>query len=381
LGLRRRNEAAKQETRLFDWAKLTGYQWTEYFSATGVEMNLLKQLTLVPLLLLTLLLGNGSGAAPINVKDVIAAAKKEGALDFYAPTQVEERGARRLNAAFNRKYGISVTFKYSPSANMDKDLASLITQVATGGATDFDAAVFPDTYHATLWLRKLQVPFDYRVLGVDPKVINFDSGTVSFANQFTLPAYNKKTLPAKDVPRTWQDLLDPKWKDGKLGVTNATPAHLAVLAMAWGEEETTKYIKALAQQNPVLGRLGETYSRLLLGELAIAVTLTNSFIFTAEKAGAPIIFADIEPVVSPAYHVGVLKGARHPMAGHLFAAFLTTPEAQKTWEEFVGHTSAFIPGTRANRYVKGKKVLYMTQSQSEMIERLTREYTKILGMK
>ena len=344
-------------------------------------MNLLKQLTLVPLLLLTLLLGNGSGAAPTNIKDVVAAAKKEGALDFYAPTQVEERGARRLNAAFNRKYGISVTFKYSPSANMDKDLASLITQVATGGATDFDAAVFPDTYHATLWLRKLQVPFDYRVLGVDPKVINFDSGTVSFANQFTLPAYNKKTLPAKDVPRTWNDLLDPKWKGGKLGVTNATPAHLAVLAMAWGEEETTKYIRALAQQNPVLGRLGETYSRLLLGELAIAVTLTNSFIFTAEKAGAPIVFADIEPVVSPAYHAGVLKGARHPMAGHLFAAFLTTPEAQKTWEEFVGHTSAFIPGTRANRYVKGKKVLYMTQSQSEMIERLTREYTKILGMK
>lgn len=344
-------------------------------------MNLLKQLLLVPLLFLTVLPGNGAAAAPTNFKDVVAAANKEGVLEFYAPTQVEERGARRLNAAFNRKYGISVSFKYSPSANMDKDLAGLITQIATGGATDFDAAVFPDTYHGTLWLRKLHVPFDYRALGVDPKVINFDSGTVSFANQFTLPAYNKKTLPAKDVPRNWHDLLDPKWKGGKLGVTNATPAHLAVLAMAWGEEETTKYIKALAQQNPVLGRLGETYSRLLLGELAIAVTLTNSFIFTAEKAGAPIVFADIEPLVSPAYHVGVLKGARHPMAGHLFAAFLTTAEAQRTWEEFVGHTSAFIPNTRANKYVKGKKVLYMTQSQSEMIERLTREYTKIFGMK
>ena len=69
------------------------------------------------------------------------------------------------------------------------------------------------------------------------------------------------------------------------------------------------------------------------------------------------------------------------MAGHLFAAFLTTAEAQKTWEEFVGHTSAFIPGTRANAYVKGKQVLYMTQKQSEMVERLTRDYTKILGMK
>ena len=344
-------------------------------------MHRSKQSFLVPFLLLTLFLGNGLAAAPANVKDVVAAAKKEGVLEFYAPTQVEERGARRLNAAFNRKHGLSVTFKFSPSANMDKDLACIITQVATGGATDFDVAVFPDTYHATLWLRKLHVPFDYRALGVDPKLINFDSGTVSFANQFTLPTYNKKTLPAKDVPRSWHDLLDPKWKGGKLGVTNATPAHLAVLAAAWGEEETTKYIKALAQQAPAIGRLGETYSRLLLGELSLAVTLTNSFIFTAEKAGAPIVFADIQPVVSPAYHVGVLKGARHPMIAHLFAAFLTTPEAQKIWEEFVGHTSAFISGTRANKYVQGKKVLYMAQNQSEIVERLTREYTKILGMK
>ena len=344
-------------------------------------MNSLKSIALTVFLLLSLLPEASSAAVAPDVKDVIAAANKEGVLEFYAPTQVEERGARRLNAAFNRKHGISVTFKFSPSANMDKDLAGIITQMATGGATDFDVAVFPDTYHATLWLRKVHVPFDYRILGVDPKVINFDSGTVSFANQFTLPAYNKKLLPAADVPRSWHDLLDPKWKGGKLGVTNATPAHLAMLAAAWGEEETTKYIKALSQQAPAIGRLGETYSRLLLGELSLAVTLTNSFIFTAEKTGAPIVFADIQPVVSPAYHVGVLKGARHPMAAHLFAAFLTTSEAQKIWEEFVGHTSAFISGTRANKYVQNKKVLYMEQSQSEMIDRLTREYTKILGMK
>jgi iron(III) transport system substrate-binding protein len=347
----------------------------------GATMNSWKKFRLVILFLVACWPDPSSAAAPATVKDLVAAANKEGSLDFYAPTQVEERGARRLNAAFNRKHGLSVTFKFSPSANMDKDLAALITQVATGGATDFDVAVFPDTYHATLWLRKLHVPFDYRALGVDPRLINFDNGTVSFANQFTLPAYNNKLLPAQDVPRNWQDLLDPKWKGGKLGLTNATPAHLAMLATAWGEEETTKYIKALAQQAAAIGRLGETYSRLLLGELSLAVTLTNSFIFTEEKAGAPIVFADIQPVVSPAYHVGVLKGARHPAAAHLFAAFLTTPEAQKIWEEFVGHTSAFIPGTRANKYVQGKKVLYMAQNQSEMIERLTREYTKILGMK
>lgn len=58
------------------------------------------------------------------------------------------------------------------------------------------------------------MPFNYRALGVDPKLINFDNGTVSFANQFTLPAYNKKLLPPDDVPRNWNDLIDAKWKGG-----------------------------------------------------------------------------------------------------------------------------------------------------------------------
>jgi hypothetical protein len=107
-------------------------------------MNSLKSVALIVFLLLTFLPEASSAAAP-GIKEIIAAANREGVLDFYAPSQVEERGARRLNAAFNRKYGIAVTFKYSPSANMDKDLAGIITQMATGGATDFDVAVFPDT--------------------------------------------------------------------------------------------------------------------------------------------------------------------------------------------------------------------------------------------
>ncbi len=102
-------------------------------------MNRFRPFALMLFLCLPLLLGNRLAAAPVNLKNVSAAANKEGVLEFYAPTQVEERGARRLNATVNRKYGISVTFKYSPSANMDKDLAGLITQVATGDATELIA--------------------------------------------------------------------------------------------------------------------------------------------------------------------------------------------------------------------------------------------------
>jgi hypothetical protein len=91
----------------------------------------------------------------------------------------------------------------------------------------------------------------------------------------------------------------------------------------WGEEKTTKFVNGIVAQQPVLGRLSELYNRLLLGEISIAVTLTDSNINDAKKSNAPVVFAEgIQPIVSPAYHAGVLKGAPHPNTAHLFAMFL-----------------------------------------------------------
>ncbi|HEU4340399.1 MAG TPA: substrate-binding domain-containing protein, partial [Candidatus Binatia bacterium] len=147
----------------------------------------------------------------------------------------------------------------------------------------------------------------------------------------------------------------------------------------WGEEKTTKFVKAIADQKPVLGRLSELYNRLLLGEISMAVTITDSNINEAKKTGAPVVFADIQPVISPAYHAGVLKGAPHPNTGHLFAMFLTTDQAQEIWEKHNGQTSAFIPGTSTYKYLQGKQVVFMNQHQAYTVDKLARQYGKILG--
>ena len=316
-------------------------------------------------------------AAPID--DLVAAARKEGSVDFHAPSTVTPAGVQRLGEVFNKKYGLNITINYHPTGGMTGDVAKVVGRSAAGVPPEWDMMVLHDAAHATLWLRKLHQPFDYGKLGIDPRVIHYDKGTLVLAHQFVLPAYNKKFLPAQDVPKSWDDLLDAKWKGGKLGMSTATH-HLARLATAWGEKKATEYVKALAKQQPSLGRLGDTYTRLHLGEILIAITLTDDFIHRAKVTGAPLVYAEgIEPVISPAYNAGVLKGAPHPNAGHLFTVFLTTLEGQEIWEKYTGMSSAFVPGTPANRYAQGKKVLYMTQDQAEMVDRLTREYGKIMG--
>jgi len=335
---------------------------------------------LILLLALFLLIANFplTFAAPID--DLVAAAKKEGVIELLAPSTTGDKGAQALGAAFSKKYGLNIKMNYTPSSNMTGDVAKLVMGAASRATPDWDLMLVTDAHHATVWSRKLHQPFDYAKLGVAPELVQYDNGVVSLANQFVLPAYNKNILPAQDVPKRWEDLLDGKWKGGKLGVSTATH-HLSRLAVGpWGEAKATEFVGAIAKQEPLLGTLANLYTRLQVGEILLAVTLTDSFISQAKKDGAPIVFAEgLDPVISPAYNAGVPKGARHPNAGHLFAVYLTLLEAQELWEKFNGQTSALIPGTTAYKYAQGKRLLQMTQNQAQTVDKLARQYGKILG--
>ncbi|HEY2986271.1 MAG TPA: extracellular solute-binding protein [Candidatus Binatia bacterium] len=324
-------------------------------------------------------LGGSPGLFAAAVDDLVAAAKKENAFEFYAPSTLTPQGAQALGAAFNKKYGLSIKLQYNPSGNMTRDIGKLVGLAASGTPPEWDLMVVTDAHHATLWLKKLHQTFDYKSLGVDAKAIQFDNGAVSFANQFVLPAYNKQLVAPKDAPKSWDDLLNPKWK-GKIGVSSATHHFGRLAAGPWGEEKTTQFVNALTKQDLILGRLGEIYNRLLLGEIVVAVSLSDSEIKSETNKGAPVVHAEaVSPLLAPAYHAGVPKNAAHPKVAHLFAAFLTTPDAQKIWEKFAGQSSTLIPGTTAYKYVQGKKVVYLSQDQAETVDRLSREYGKIFG--
>ena len=316
-------------------------------------------------------------AAPLD--DIIAAAKKEGVIEFYASSTLTLAGAQAVAAGVNKKYGLNIKMNYSPATSMPRDIGKVVGLAATGVPPEWDLMCTTDSHQASLWLKKLHQIYDYRALGVAPAAIQYDGGAVSFAHQFVLPAYNKKLVAAKDVPKSWEDLLDPKWK-GKLGVTNGTHHQARLAVGAWGEEKGTNYVKALAKQEPMLGLIGEIYSRMLLGEVLVAASLSDSYIKAERNKDAPVVFADkVTPVVAPAYIAGVPKGAKHPHVAHLFAAYLTTPEAQKIWDQYAGQTSVFIPGTSAYKFAQGKKLVIMAQEQAAAVDRLSKEYGKILG--
>ena len=330
-------------------------------------------------LVLAAIIGWTVGVKAGPLEDLVAGAKKEGAIEFYGPSTLGPEGAKALGDAFNKKYGLAIKLQFNPSGNMTRDTGKIIGLSASGQPPEWDIMVVTDAHHGSLWLRKLQITFDYTQLGVAKERMEYDNGTVSVANQFALPTYNKKLLPAKDVPKKWEDLLDPKWQ-GKLGVINSTHHFARLAAGPWGEEKATDFVKKLAAQKPILSRAGEMAQRLILGEVLLSATLQDSQLHEAEKSGAPLAFAnDVQPVVSPEYHVGALKGAPHPNVATLFVAFMASAEVQPIWKQYTGHTSAYVPGTDAYKFAQGKQVVYMKQSQAKLVDKLSREYGKILG--
>jgi len=324
------------------------------------------------------LVGTSLGAAsPID--QLIAGAKNEGVIEFYGPSTLGPEGAQELAAGFNKKYGLNIKLNFSPSGNMTRDTAKIVGMSASGQPPEWDIMVVTDAHHGSLWLRKLQKTFNYAGAGVAKDRIEYDSGTISVANQFALPTYNSKLVAPKDVPKKWEDLLDSKWK-GKIGVINSTHHWGRLAAGPWGEEKTIDFIKKLSAQKPLLTRAGEMAQRLVLGEVLVSATLQDSQLHESEKSGAPLAFADqVQPVISPEYHVGVLKNAPHPNVGHLFVIFMASPEVQVIWKKHTGHSSAYVPGTDAYKFAQGKQVVYMKQDQADKVDKISRQIGKILG--
>ena len=113
-------------------------------------------------------------AAPID--ELIKSAKQESTIEFYAPSTLTPQGAQAIGAAFNKKYGLNIKLQYSPSGNMTRDIGKVVGLGATGVPPEWDLMVVTDAHHATLWVKKMHQPFDYKSIGVDAKAIQYDNG-------------------------------------------------------------------------------------------------------------------------------------------------------------------------------------------------------------
>jgi iron(III) transport system substrate-binding protein len=257
---------------------------------------------------------------------IAAAAKKEGTLTLY--TTIAEKDLPTIIKPFEQKYGIRVNVW---RAGTDKVLQRTVTE-AQAKKYDVDAIHFGSPEMEALSREKILLPVNSPVQsdllpGSVPKHREWTATILSVWVQ----AYNTNLVKKADLPKTFQDLLDPKWK-GKLGIESKNDDWFAtVVHQLGGEQKGVAFFRELVAKNGISPRHGHTLlnNMVVSGEVPLALTLYNYMPEQAKKKGAPIDWFAIEPAVARSNAIGVARRAPHPNAALLFYEYLLGPEGQQ----------------------------------------------------
>ncbi len=147
--------------------------------------------------------------------------------------------------------------------------------------------------------------------------------------------YNTKKLKAGDLPKSWEDVANPKYK-GNVALDDPMRAgplssQLAGLKEMWKDDARfVRFVKGLkALGVPVHKSTSAMFRLVVSGEYAIAEpALLHDAMEEQHEKGSPVaIVKSAPPVVFPRY-AGIYAKAAHPNAGKLLAEWLISPEGQ-----------------------------------------------------
>lgn len=277
---------------------------------------------------------------------LIAAAKKEGKVVWY--TSLALPSSTHLAKVFMDKYkGIEVEVHRTGSQRV----LQRVMQEVSAGIKNVDVIHTSDGGHFVL-LKKKNLLTKYVPKGVGGYPSGFkDKQGYYHGMRATLSviAYNPKIISDKEAPKTWKDLLDPKWK-GKMVTAHpsysgiiATHVLALVNAYGWG------YFQDLAKNKLHLVQSANDPAGVVAsGERPVGADGAEYFYYKTLKKGNPIKLVypkeGVPLVVSP---VAIAKDAPHPNASKLFLDFIFTKEAQQVLADreglYTGHPEVTYP--------------------------------------
>ena len=281
-----------------------------------------------------------------RLQKVLPAAKKEGALLLY--TSFAEKDLPPLTAAFEKRYGIKVNVWRAAS---EKVLQRAVIET-NAGRHDFDVVHTSALEMEALYREKILQPVA-PAHGVEllAGAVRPHRGWIATYLSFWVQAYNTNLVRKDELPRTYQDLLDPRWK-GRLGIEARVPEWYAAIVMDMGEEKGVRFFRELVAKNGISVRGGHTLlnNLVIAGDVPIALTMYQYITEGAKRKGAPVDWFVLEPVVGRMSGVGIARNAQHPNAALLFYEFMLSTEAQQLLlkMDYVP-TLAKLPSPLANR--------------------------------
>jgi iron(III) transport system substrate-binding protein len=260
-------------------------------------------------------IANLTGAA--RQQRLLDGARRERELTLYTSLTTQDVGA--IQEAFEAKHGIKVKVW---RAGSEQVLQRVLTE-SRAGRSEADVLLTNgpalEALHREGLLQPIRSP---HLANLIPEALRpHGAWTATQLNVF-VGAYNTRLIKKSDLPTTYRDLLDPRWK-GKLGIEAEDEDWFAGVATHLGGAEGIRLFQEIVKRNGISVRKGHTLLTHLVasGEVPLALTVYN---FTAEQlrqGGASLDWFVIPPAMARPNGVAVVKTSRNPHAAVLFYDF------------------------------------------------------------
>ena len=288
----------------------------------------------------TFVAARASAAPAVNIANykgpdraalILDGAKRDGKLLVYSG-MIENQALRPLVEAFKKKYPFVAAeyWRGDSRAMLQKLLAEQRARRIIGD-------IFESTGGAEVIVKAGAVAPFYT-----PSAANFPANYidpegmwVASRLNFFGTAYNTRQVTAAEVPKTYEDLLNPKWKgaiawraDSEVGAG----VFIATILRTMGKQNGEAYLKKLSEQRVVnyAGSARALVDRVGEGEYKLALDIYAHHPLISKAKGAPLDVQMLEPVPSLVSTIQLAKGAPHPYAAMLFIDFMLSKEGQET---------------------------------------------------
>jgi len=299
-------------------------------------------------------------AAAAVAPELIEAARKEGKVVYY--TSVDLPLAEKIAKAFEARYpGIAVRVERSGAERVFQRIG----QEYQSRIYAADVVNSSDAAHFIVWRRDgILAPF------VPEEVAKFypaehqdsDGLFASFRIGLSVIAYNTNLVKPEEAPKSFADLLDPKWA-GKM--CKAHPSYSGTIMTATFQIQRDlgwDYLEKLAKQRIMqLQSASDPPKKLGLGERAVQADGNEYNIFQIKESGGPVepIYATegTPLVVGPN---AIFKNAPNPNAARLFQCFCFSAECQQLISDVGGQRTVHPqvhekPGRKPFKEIKTMK--------------------------
>ena len=303
---------------------------------------------------------------------VIEAAKKEGEVSFYGA--IPANIVKRITDVFEKKYGVAVKHWRGDAT----EIVNRVITEARAGRPTFDVTLGNEAVMQSLDERSLLGVFDPPAAKGYPK--QFRDPDMRMTAWRVLPYginYNNQQLKAEETPKSYEDLLQPKWK-GKFGLANPG-IHVTTLQFVLSLEKLygakwLKIVEGWSKQEPRLGRgLADLITPLTSGEVPLAI----GYIKDKFQFPGPIDYVRMNKYLALVGFIALNKQAPHPNAAKLFTDFFLTAEPQRLFGEtgeYVFHPEV---EHKFKKDVKDDQIVVMKLPSQEEMETWSKKFREM----